>query len=450
MKIRALSLLAGPIVAAALVSPLATGCDKDDVGNELKEPCGPCGVVAQGDVGISGNAKLDGFFKAVADLNGAVASANGEFEAALSRLEAAYGVVAAGDLNARVDGLIAAIKADLAASLEGGATAALAVNYAPPKCSANVNVAFEAQAQCEAKAGCTADVSPGEVKVQCSGKCEGKCEGTCSGTAQCKTPSASVQCAGSCEGSCSMDGTAACDGTCRGDCSGSCSAYDGEGKCAGACNGNCTGNCELKAAAQCAGTCTGSCTAAADPGGCSGEAKCEGTCSGQCSGGCEGEATPPSASASCEAAADCQAQAKAQGSANVECTPPSLEIGYQLNATVAADANGSAAFAARIGALKAEGAAMLKSFAQLSALADGKVNGEVVFNPAPIAAVAGQLNGVVQAGATGSLFAGIPKARLTCVIPAMSAAVGLLGNVAGEASASVQAQGKFAAFLVGG
>jgi modification target Cys-rich repeat protein len=323
----------------------------------------------------------------------------------------------------------------------------LAVNYVPAKCEANVSVAFSAQAQCEAKAGCDVMVDPGEVSVKCEGSCEGSCEGTCTGGLKCEV-SASGSCSGKCEGSCQLEAAAACEGTCKGDCSGTCSAYDGEGKCAGSCDGMCTGSCEFNAAAECTGKCSGSCVVEAMAE-CEGEApKCQGSCEGSCKGSCTGKATPPSASANCEASADCQAQASAQGSANISCSPPKFDIGFGFKAGVNADAQ--AAFGAKLAVLEARGVAILQGFTKYKALIDGEVNGEVVFKPSPLAAITGSLSGVVEAGVEGDLFADIAPGRIACVIPAMSASVGMLGDIGTQAKANLTAQGKFVTSMTSG
>ena len=145
MTIRGSRLVYGPFLAAALVAPMTTGCD--EASKAAAAACGECGIVANGDVGISGSAKLDGFFKAVADLNSAVVKVNGNFEADLAALEAAFGVEAAAgaSLQARVDALVAEIEGEITANASGG----LVVKVVPAKCSANVSVAVDAQAKCE-------------------------------------------------------------------------------------------------------------------------------------------------------------------------------------------------------------------------------------------------------------------------------------------------------------
>lgn len=446
-----LAALVAPAIVGAVLA--AGGCDKvkdaaDSTGEDL---CGPCGVVAEGDVGISGNAKLDGFFKAVADLNSAALKVQASFIADLAALELAFGLPKAeadADLGARVDALIAEIQGEIDANVEGG----LAIKYAPPKCSANLSVAVDAQAKCEAKAGCDVKVDPGSVKVKCEGKCSGGCSGECSGDFSCKVQAPSIECEGKCEGSCELEAAATCEGTCRGQCDGTCSAEvtnaEGEAECNGTCDGECTGTCELSAAAECSGKCSGSCLVNQGEAQCTADAQCEGTCEAECSGGCEGEATPPSASADCDAEADCQAQASAQASANVECKPPSLDIGFEFKADVEADAQ--AKFMAEIDALKVHGVAMLQGVAQYQALFTGKVDGKVVFETAPIDGVKVALEGVIEDGLKGKLTADIPTFRLNCAFDALDASVRMVTKLGGDAEANFEAQAKFAAAMTGG
>jgi modification target Cys-rich repeat protein len=429
---------------AFLAASFVTGCDE---ANKLSEDaCGKCGLVATGDVGISGNAKLDGFFKAVSDLSTANVAINADFIANIAELEAAFGIKAAAnaEIGARVNALVTAIKGQVTANVQGG----LKVNYVPPQCSANLSVAVDAQAKCEVKAECDVKVDPGSVSVSCEGSCTGGCSGECEGEVACKVEAPSVACSGTCEGSCSVQVTGECSGTCKGDCDVECSVQDADGKCNGTCAGKCSGTCETNVQGSCSGTCSGSCTAKGGSASCSGEVKCEGSCKGECSGGCQGKAVPPSAEGSCEASADCQAQASAQASANLECTPPQLSVGFELKAGVSAEA--SAKFEAQIKTLRTSGAAILAGFAKYEALINGKIDGKVVFETSPLAQIKGSLEGVVSAGVEGDLFADIPAGRITCVIPAMEASVEMLGDVASGAAANLKAQGDFAAAFKGG
>lgn len=439
------------IIVPAMAGLFATVACGEDGTNPLtsgaEELCGPCGVVAQGDVGISGSAKLDGFFQAVTALDQNLVTINGQFETNIDSLLATFGadVAADADIGAKVDALTARIDAEVAANVEGG----LVVNYVPPRCQANVNIAVEAQAKCEVKGGCTAEVDPGEVSVSCEGTCEGSCEGSCTGGIRCDV-SATGECNGQCEGTCQLEAQAACNGTCRGDCSGTCSAYDGEGNCAGQCEGMCEGSCELAVAAECSGSCSGTCVVEVEAN-CEGEPlSCSGSCEGSCSGGCTGTATPPSVAVDCEASADCQAQAKAQASANVECTPPSLDIGFEFNAMATGNLDAQAEFTARLKELRVRGVAILQGFAQYQAIISGEVNGEVVFPEPPLTLVRGELQAVVSAGVSGDLFGDIPVFRAGCAISALQESVTLLGRMSTEAAANIQAQGDFSAALIGG
>src|SRR5690606_30863690 len=139
-----LGLFAAPLALAAGSAGLMTGCGEDGPGLPSSEGiCGPCGLVAEGDIGISGNAKLDGFFAAVSQLNNATIVASADFEGGLAELEAAFGLEGSGSLSARVDALIAEIEGEISANASGG----LVVAIAPAKCSASMEVAVSAQAQ---------------------------------------------------------------------------------------------------------------------------------------------------------------------------------------------------------------------------------------------------------------------------------------------------------------
>ena len=437
------------VIAPAILGGFTTtACGEDPlggVGGAFEELCGPCGAVATGDVGISGNAKVDGFFSAVSSLNEAFVSVNGNFEASINELVAAWGVdvEASATLEAKITALRAEIDAQITANVMGG----LAINYVPPRCEANVSVAVEAQAQCEAKADCNVMATPGEVSVSCEGTCEGTCSAGCSGGFQCDL-SAGGSCEGECSGSCELEAAATCNGNCRGTCSGTCEARDSMGNCAGKCEGMCTGTCELAASATCSGTCTGSCKVEAEAD-CTGEApKCSGSCSGECTGSCKGKATPPELSANCEASADCQAQASAQASAKLECTPPALDIAFRLNANV--DASARASFSAKMAALKVQGVAIVQGFGRLTALIDGEIDGQVVIDPPPLIQIRTSVQGLVSAGAEGELFADIPVGRVTCAIDAFAASVTMLGTIGTEATASLSAQASFVTSLTTG
>jgi hypothetical protein len=412
--------------------------------------CGPCGGIATGQLSISGDAKLDGFFKAVADLDGAIGTVTADFDANIVALAEVWGFVEAGadvEVNgAFVSDLIAHIRGEINANISGG----IRIEYKPPSCSASVSVSVEAQASCEANAGCECDVEvdPGNVSVACEGKCEGSCDAMCEGEVSCKSGELGIACEGTCEGSCELSAGGGCEGTCNGECDGMCSLTNADGSCAGECSGMCTGSCEMNAGASCSGQCHGTCKAEVEPPGCMGEVSCSGSCSGSCGGSCEGSFEPPSASAECEceASADCNAQASAQAEANVSCTPPSLELAFELGGMAAGNISAEAAFRAKIGELRVRGVAILQGAAQLQALVTGEVNGEVVFDPSPVVGITAEIQAIVSAGISGGFD--IPPGRIDCVIPALREAVEIMGGIATEAGASVSAQVEFSAFLL--
>jgi hypothetical protein len=408
--------------------------------------CGPCGSIATGQLSISGSAQLDGFFTAVANLQGASGTLRGNFEGELRALGSIYGMGDAAIDATFVTNLVAAIRADINASVSGS----FRLDYQPPRCSANVNIAVEAQASCEANAECEVEANPGNVAVECSGSCTGTCSGECSGSISCTPPSGSVGCDVGCEGECALDVAAACEGTCSGQCDGECSATvtnaNGESECQGECDGMCTGSCEASAMAECSGTCHGTCHATVTPPECEAQPiTCNAECMGMCEGGCAGEFTPPSASAECEASAECNAQASAQAEANVECTPPSLDFGFELDASL--DANARAQFLARLDLLRVHLAGALQAAAQAQALFSGEVNGEVVFDPSPVASLTASLQGFVSGGVDGFAELDIPIGRIDCVIPAFTESLSALGDAGADLQFTATASVELFAFV---
>ncbi|MCK9462363.1 MAG: hypothetical protein M0R80_22285 [Proteobacteria bacterium] len=417
-------------VIMVLAAGLMSSCDASE------KLCGPCGDITKGDTFISGDARIDGLFTAVGKLGTATADIDASFKADVMALGEVFGSEVTADME--IGDMVAQVKADIqaefAANLDGG----ISVNVVPPKCEASVNVAVEAQATCEAKAGCevSAECTGGELSVQCEGSCSGGCSGTCEGSCSAKIEGGG--CSGECKGSCTLEAAATCEGTCKGTCSGDCSAYaengEGEMECNGTCEGDCTGTCELAVAAECSGSCHGECKMPAAEVEC--EGTCEGSCSAECSGSCEGTATPPSCSAEgeCEASADCQASASAEASASVECTPPSIDIAYKFNASL--DAEGQAAFVAKIGEFKARMITVVQGMFKLRALIDADYAAEIGIT-SPVDAIAGQVDVLLEAD-LGSFD--IPAGRIACVFPALEASFDILAEAGGSLVATVDAQ----------
>jgi hypothetical protein len=322
----------------------------------------------------TGNAQIDAFFSAAADLRNASARVEGKINTALDGLAGALGL-SPGSSAAQVSTALCSAFSDAGISFN--------VSYQEPKCTANAEIAAKATAECDVS------VDPGEASITCEGKCEGTCRASCTG--ECRMPSVSAYCSGECHGSCWVDVSASCNGTCHGSCSGSCSVMEG-GQCAGACDGTCTGKCEAAVAGGCSGECHGECTVTADPGGCNG--RCEGTCNGSCEGKCEGTVRPPSASAQCDA----QVEAKAE--ASVECEPPQLDFGVDTSGV-----DNIAKISAQLGEVLAASAEAGRLLDYLGTFAG-------TMNDAASALISGQLS-IDQAA---------------CAIPNLNSAVSSLGD----------------------
>jgi hypothetical protein len=470
------SLLLALCIAGAASLIAATGC-KDPL-----EACGKCGKVSTGDTTISGDARLDGFFKAVGTLGSATASIDADFRGEVEALAEAFGSACAADDAATpcaelsIGDLVAEVKGSIETEIDTQTSAGISVKYEPPKCSANVSVAVEAQAQCEAKADCdvSAECSAGEVAVNCSGQCSGTCDGTCDGELKCEASASvsgtcegdcsgscmvtgpAVACEGTCSGTCTVEADMECSGTCDGNCTGTCDgeavegvACDGicEGECSAECHiqgsatceGTCNGECEYTPAeAQCEGTCKGECMAEVDTDGtCSGEPPhCEGSCEGTCSAECTGTVTPPACSAegSCEASADCQASASAQASASMECTPPSLEIDFKL--AVGLDAQAKAEFLAKMEELGVRMVAIAQGMVKLRLLVDADYAASLDID-SPVAIMEAQIDGFVDAG-IGDFD--VPVGLLPCVIPAFEETLDILDSLINDTTATISGQ----------
>jgi hypothetical protein len=428
MKVK--SLIAVLFLATSLGSMIA--CD------ELAEVCGPCGKVELGDATISGDARLDGFFKAVGTLGNATASIEGEFKAQVEELAAIFEVNVEG---MSLDEMVAEVKGEIEAEINANVSGGLKVVYEPPKCSANVSVAVEAQASCEAKAGCEVDAecSGGEVSVQCEGNCSGGCSGTCEGSCSLEV---SGTCEGTCKGACEMSASpGVCEGTCNGGCSGECSLQDNAGNCKGECSGDCSGSCEPPSAGMnCSGECHGECAVEATA---ECEGKCEGSCDAECSGGCEGTATPPSCSvdAECEASAECQGSASAEASASLECTPPSIAIDFDFDASV--NASAQASFLAKMKGFKVQMVAMVQGMTKLRALVDVDYAASIGIE-SPIVVLEGQIDAMMSADFKDF---DVPKGKIPCLIPAFEDSITILGSVATDTAGTISGQLEFFAII---
>jgi hypothetical protein len=347
-------------LALSLLVAAATGCpsggDGGGLGIErLVEMCGlecPSEGLAAGNASITGIASVDSFFAAVVGFDKAALEVKAGVDAELRGL--------AVSLELDPGATAAEIKAALAAKFAGTIAGGLKVRYAPPRCSVDAKVAVDAAAKCDA------EIEPGMASVECKGTCtvDASASASCeaSATVVCRGTAPNLECEGSCTGTCELTGDLTCNGTCNGECEGECSVRGPDGQCAGECMGACHGTCELKAGARCDGRCQGTCEYTPPAGECEAgaEVRCQAAAeaSARCDGSCDGEVVPPKARAECEASVEAEAKLKAQ------CSPPSLEILWQWDASIEGDVEAQARFKAWVEGFRARYAALLAASAR--------------------------------------------------------------------------------------
>jgi hypothetical protein len=352
-------------------------------------------------------AKIKGGVSAAAEMQELNAKIDGDLKTACGNL--AHDLGAAGDFANGQDACKAAAKVIGEVKAKLGANLSIKLDVAEPKCGVDIN----AYADCSGH--CDASVTPGKAEVKCEGgKLQGTCSGQCSG--ECEA-SAAAACSGECSGSCDADIKGTCDGNCSGKCDGKASTGGPSGgQCAGTCEGKCSGNVK----AECHGKCGGSCKMKA-------QATCSGTCSGSCSvemqaPKCTGTVEPPKMSAECKAKCDAKVQAHA------ECTPPHLALRVSGAADAALAAKFQAAIEKNLPGVLTVSIGMAK---HLNAVASSME--EVI--------------GGVKAGITGAASDPIALGRLTACVEApfkgaldaaasMKASVNVSVNVQASASAS--------------
>lgn len=437
MKMKSWSMRVVACCAFGAVFPLLGGCEKITEVEKIKDLCDSftCGKFSEGELTISGNAQIDGLFKALQSAQIATTTIRGNFEKDVIAIGEAFGVATPANRavdKAYIASVKAAVDAEFESKLVGGKPH---IVYEPPRCEANLDVGIRASAECKVQGGCKVDVDckGGELLMKCEGKCSGRC------TAGCTVPVCRVdldlagKCSAECHGGCEVVVDGSCEGTCRGACTGEC-AYSEGGQCAGKCTGTCKGKCETKVAANCTGVCRGQCElrgeAAAN---CTGKASCEGECSGECSGGCEGKISAPhcSVDATCDAEAKCNAQASMQASANLECRPPVLEMRFVFKAGV--DAKGQAEFYAKKLVLDARLASMDQGRAKLTLLIKGEGT-----TPGVLAQIGTEFTSVLGGIVSGEIK--INPVRLPCVKPAVEEAASMVKSISSSVDLTLEGQ----------
>lgn len=417
----------------------SAGCDA--AAEQCGFACAEAGI-AKGNASISGVLAIDGFFGSVVNFDKTASSVAAGIQAELDGIRADFGIAAEANLKAELE-------AQFAANLEGG----IKVKAEPARCAVDARASLEAQASCQADAKCDVMVDPGSAMVECSGGCEVEATAmvSCSAEAdlKCTVTAPSVACSGECKGTCEVAamGNATCEGNCEGSCSAGCSAAgdangDGTvamGECVGKCSGMCTGTCkaELEVAASCMGTCKGECTVTNPEAGCEGgiRASCDAKADAKvmCEGRCDGEITPPSASAMCEASASCEASAKADASISVQCTPPSVQIDYQLKASASGDVMAQARFEAGLKNLKVRLPSLLASIKKATLVVSA---GEGL-----VASAEGAVTGAAKAVASGDIDLAAGYKLVECVPDQLKAVGAVIAGGTSKLSAQVSAAG---------
>jgi len=424
-------------MAVGLIATQLSGCAQDAHASDapevavtaqpqledLAEACGldiSCsgGGILEGRASISGVPSVDAFFAAVINFQTkANVSASG-IQAELAAIRGDFGLDADADIGA-------SIKAQAMANIVGE----IEIVAEPARCQVTAEASVEAAARCEG------EVTPPSAMVECRGSCEVEASANVMCGAEvdvsCSFQGPSVECSGSCTGTCTVEagGMADCSGTCKGGCNGECSLMNADGECEGKCDGTCMGSCEveMKASAECEGSCNGECTMTNPMGGCEGaaSARCEGSAEAMvmCEGRCDGEVTPPSAKV------ECQASAKAEASFNAECTPPSVDVRYELAVGASVDVEAQAKFEAGLRNLEVRLPKLLASLKganiAIEAAADLGATGK--------GAVEGAINDLK---ASADIKTGI---GLTCALGELGAVAGAIEGSTEKLTASIEA-----------
>ncbi|HTM46539.1 MAG TPA: hypothetical protein VL137_16385 [Polyangiaceae bacterium] len=327
------------VLGAVVMLPLVASCGKLGKGPGIPGvPGGSCpsdpSAIASASWGLSADveSKLKAGLTASANLKSLAGKIEGDVTVACSQLAKDLGATDA-DLTPKENGpgkqaetacnVAAKLVGELKAKATAHGQAKLVVKAKEPVCHASMDAAAKCAAECDAT------VTPGSAKVECeggkiSGTCDGKCEGSC-------TVEAGAKCEGSCSAECSGTCEAGFSGSCGGKCDGKCDGNTSKG---GTCSGTCEGKCSAQAKGTCSGTCSGSCS-----GGC--EMKAKGSCSGSCSGKCDVEMKAPQCSGEVKPpkmSAECQGNCDAKLSAELECTPPMVQVTFEGKADVQAAA----------------------------------------------------------------------------------------------------------------
>jgi hypothetical protein len=330
--LRPIALFAAAIGVAAVVT-LGPGCE------EVLEVCAPCGSLAQGNVSISGEPRIDGTLEASYHLWTIASGAIEQLDNQLAQLATEYGTPLPADGQFRVADVQTLIDA-IRAQLDDPSELSTVFEVEPGSCWTDTELALARQLSCEDRTNCYIPQECEEEQLgSCTGLCVGQCLAGCEGTCFAQASASNEECLGECIGACDADEQMSCAGRCAGDCSSSCSAYDAHAICDGFCPGLCMGNCLSAVPFDCVGLCRGMCQVPRGE-----EDACDGTCRGECSesvceGQCRGHFRPEGCDLPdrCESLHDCQETAKALGWSYTRCTGAAARVGVVFSPTFEGD-----------------------------------------------------------------------------------------------------------------
>ena len=338
------------VVLAAI--PVVGGCA---VKNDIQAAASGCDEFADGGVGVSAlnvDGKVKAFAEASAELKSIGEAMRSDIKAACVHMATDLGETDRWTADDSDDSIsndkksgacdVVAAKIDTIMSTATAAGADFALQVSGGQCTVDADVQASCEANCKTDVTCTEPgvetrCAPAELTGQCDASCAGGavCEGQAAAAANCMGK-CEAECQGTCSGELRGKTEGGCDGMCEGKCDGVVTPVGGVANCAGTCEGKCTqpkatAMCHGKCASSCSGKCTGECKLeAAAAMNCGANVRCRGGCSATLSAPeCETELTPPV----CSGDTDCQTSCAGQASAKAQCSPPTVTLVANVDAT---------------------------------------------------------------------------------------------------------------------
>jgi hypothetical protein len=342
-----------PWILVVVAAPAFTDCA---LKNDVQQVASGCDEFALGGTAVAQlnmNAKVKAFVQASSELKVVGDGIKADVKLACINIakdlgetdrwsdDDSDGATSNGEKTGACDVVATKIDAIMTAGAQAGANFALEISGG--ECSVDVDVQVGCEAACRTDATCTEPsvevrCAPAELTGQCSAECKAEaiCQGRVDVAANCMGKCES-DCVGSCAGELRGTTEGGCSGMCEGKCDGIATPAGGTASCTGTCEGKCAlpapaANCHGKCAARCNGTCKGECKLAAGaPVNCGASVDCKGGCTATYTAPkCETELTPPV----CTGDTNCQASCSSRASANARCTPPTVVLIANVDATV--------------------------------------------------------------------------------------------------------------------